>query len=362
MRILSQIDDPIFQGSASYSGLDRFFLRFIRDERDLPFIYLCLKITFTLIPSAIVLYSNVLEGWIWWAWAGLHLLLCVGYFLGPFTLMLHNTSHNPFFREEYGIGNKYIPWVIGPFMGQSPDLYFIHHMGMHHAEGNMPLDRSSTMPYQRDSFINFLEYYTRFMFIGIFELVDYLRSKKRFKMIPRAYFGELLFWTTCGLLAYFVNVGATMAVFILPIIMVRFGMMAGNWAQHAFVDADEPNNDYKSSITCINSRYNKICFNDGYHIGHHLIPSTHWTDMPTDFLQHKDEYARQQAFVFEGLDYFIIWALLMLKRYKFLASRLVNINGNTFASEEEAIAIMKQRLAKFTPEALAKFTPALPAA
>jgi len=53
--------------------------------------------------------------------------------------------------------------VIGPFFGETPESYFAHHLGMHHAEDNMPSDLSSTMKYQRDSFGDFMKYYSDFI-------------------------------------------------------------------------------------------------------------------------------------------------------------------------------------------------------
>jgi len=77
----------------------------------------------------------------------------------------------------------------------------------------------------------------------------------------------------------------------------RFGMMAGNFAQHAFVDAAQPENPYRNSLTCINSTYNRRCFNDGYHIGHHVKATRHWTEMPADFIANRERYAQEDAIV-----------------------------------------------------------------
>lgn len=354
MRDLPKITDPIFV-KKELKGLDSYFASKIRDERDLPFVYLMVKITFMLVPSAILLYSPLLPDTIWWGLAIFHLIMCIVILLGPYTLMLHNTSHRPFFKKEHEIWNKYIPWFLGPFMGQSPDLYFLHHMGMHHNEGNMPNDKSSTMPFQRDSFLDFLHYYIRFMIIGIIELVQYFFSKKRNALGIKAARAEFSYAIVLILLCVFLNLGATMAVFIVPLILVRLGMMSGNWGQHAFVDAENPSNDYTSSITCINSVYNQKCFNDGYHIGHHLVPNMHWTDMPVEFQENIQKYAQNKSLIFEGLDFHQVWIWLMLKRYDILARHLVNINGNTFKSDAEAIEIMKQRTKAFPKERLEFF-------
>jgi len=109
--------------------------------------------------------------------------------------------------------------------------------------------------------------------------------------------------------------------------------MMGNWAQHAFVDQDEPDNDYKNSITCINSSYNRQC-----HIGHHANPNMHWTDMPTDFLKNKQKDINNQAIVFEGLDYNQIWFFLVTKQY----ASFVDI-GNQFETQEDVVALLKSR-------------------
>ena len=119
-------------------------------------------------------------------------------------------------------------------------------------------------------------------------------------------------------------------------------MMAGNWAQHAFIDPNNPDDIYKNSITCINTMYNKQCFNDGYHIGHHLRPALHWTEMPTNFLQNLDKYRKNDVVVFTGLDYFQIWFLLMTKNYNYLSKKFVPLSDN-LTTKEAITAFLKSR-------------------
>ncbi len=342
MRNLTTIQDPVFQAT-SRSAVDQFFLKLIRDERDLPFIYLCLQIGLLVIPSAILLYTSLLTGWSWLLAAVLYLAL-VFYLAGPYTLMLHNTSHRKFAKKKYDWLNYYIPWVIGPFMGQSPETYFGHHIGMHHAENNMDDDKSSTLYYQRDSFRGFMRYFGVFLLIGMLELVDYFKLKNKRKLRRKVIRGEFSFILLC-LVLLFINWKATLVVFVLPLVILRFMMMAGNWAQHAFINLDDPANSYGNSITCINTVYNQRCFNDGYHIGHHLRPHMHWTEMPGYFLKNQDKYAEENVVVFEGLDYQQIWGLLMFKRYDKLASHFVNL-GDRFEDESAVIAFLKSRTRK----------------
>ena len=58
--------------------------------------------------------------------------------------------------------------------------------------------------------------------------------------------------------------------------------MTGNWPQHAFVDHEDCTNDYRTVVSFMNSVYNRRGFNDGYHLTHHLKPSFHCLDMPSN--------------------------------------------------------------------------------
>ncbi|KAA2244449.1 fatty acid desaturase [Chitinophaga agrisoli] len=342
MKTFTLLTDPVYtKPDRAYTSLQLFFRSLIRDERDLPFVYLTLKITFTMLPLAIIMYIPGVPGWLWWAAA-------IGYFAlnnfaykGPYGLMLHCTSHRCFFERKYNVLNHYLPWVLGPFFGQTPETYYSHHIGMHHPENNMPDDDSCTMYFQRDSLRGFARYFGSFFFAGIFHLARYFIKKNRKNLLIRSVRGEFLFVAMCVGLC-FINWPATLMVFILPFVISRIIMMLGNWAQHAFICAGEPANPYKNSITCINTSYNHQCWNDGYHIGHHLKPSLHWTEYPHHFTKTLDEYVKNEAVVFDGIHYLHVFAYLMLKRYDLLAKHFVNIGGR-FGSDEEVILFLKQR-------------------
>lgn len=348
----TEITDPTFDENKKFSALDQFFLKFINDKRDLPFIYLSLKITFLLTPGFVILMSNLLQGWQWWAAAVVYLLVMLAYLMPPFTLMLHNTSHNAFYKKEVGFMNNYIPWFLGLFFGQSPKTYFGHHIGMHHAENNLPIDDSSTMKYQRDSFIDFMKYYWSFIFLGILHLAQYFTFKKQTKNRTMVIRGELFYFVLMFVLAYFFRIDAVLLLMFMPMMIIRFAMMAGNWGQHAFVDKRTPGSSFRNTISCINSPYNHLCFNDGHHIGHHLHPNQHWTDMPANFVEEIPLMAENKCIVFQKLDFSMVWFWLMLKRYDVLEANFVNLE-NKFSSSEDVITFLKSRLEKFTKEELA---------
>lgn len=344
----AELTDPVYiKSDKPDSALQRFFKSLIRDERDLPFVYLTLELTLTLLPLAIILFTPV-PAYIWWPVALLYIFLNNFRYKGPFGLMLHCTSHRVFFEKKYGFMNHYLPWVIGPLFGQTPETYYSHHIGMHHPENNMPDDESSTMFFQRDSLRGFSRYLVAFFFTGVINLARYFIRKHRTKLLVRSVRGELLFIAMCVGLS-FINFGATFVVFILPFIISRVIMMVGNWAQHAFISAEEPDNSYKNSITCINTKYNHKCWNDGYHISHHIKPSMHWTEHPIYFKKTINEYVENDAIVFDGIHFLHVFIYLMGKRYDLLAKHFVNI-GERYSSDEEIIAFLKQRTRKISWE------------
>ncbi len=343
MKEFGIIHDPVFVKRDDYSAIDRFFISMIRDERDLPFVYLTLKITFIMLPVGLAMYFT--SGWMFGVLALAYFVINNFVFKGPFGLMLHCTSHRKWFKAKYELLNNYLPWVIGPFFGQSPETYYSHHIHMHHAENNLPDDLSTTMFFQRDSIREWFRYFWVFFWQGASDLVQYFWSRGRKKLSRKVAIGEGVFILMAIGLS-FVDFWATFMVFILPFLLSRIIMMMGNWTQHSFIDPSDPGNPFLNSITCINHKYNHKCWNDGYHISHHQRPHMHWTEHPVYFKKTIDQYVEHKALIFDGLDFLGVFFALMRGKYDFLADHLVNVNG-MFKDKEEAIALMKRRVKRF---------------
>jgi hypothetical protein len=334
------ITDPTYAPARDPGPFDRLAIKLINDPRDVPFVRLIVTLACLVLPFAVLFFWPGQFRW-WLAVPYLGLLL---YFVGPFILMLHNTSHTRLFKRKYAVLNYVVPWLLGPFFGETPETYLAHHVGMHHPENNLADDLSSTMKYQRDSVFGFAHYLGSFMLVGLFDLSGYFAKRKRWALFKRMLVGELSYYAIV-IGAFVVDWRAAIVVFVVPFVFTRSAMMAGNWAQHAFIDRNAPESAYGNSITCINTGYNRRCFNDGYHIGHHIKQTRHWTEMPADFDANRASYEKNGAVIFAGLDFFAVWVLLMLKRYTFLAKRVVQLGEERPIEEIEAM--LRERVRPF---------------
>lgn len=337
------IDDPTEAPTYGDGPLSRWCKGALHEARDEVFIRLTLKVIAIMSLAMLSLFGVLkwapVSGYVQLAAVAVYVTLWAWY-SAPVILMLHNTMHRPFIKRPKWM-NRAHPYVMSFFFG-IPTGYAEHHLGMHHVEDNTPDDLSSTQRYQRDSFLHFLHYFGRFFFFIIIELPLYLRRKRRFLMARRAVFGELGHAVVIGT-ALALDWRFGLVAFAFPTFAVRFLMMVGNWGQHAFLNTERKNDGLSNSITCINSGYNKRAFNDGYHIGHHMKANRHWTELPKDFMDNRERYAREGCIVFEGLDFFLVSILLWTGQWKVLARRYVRLDGQP-KSDEEVIALLKSRV------------------
>lgn len=347
----------------------------VRHETDVVFMtHLILYFT-TTIPSALLLFTHFT-----WFHGVLHLVMQVSY-TGTYTLMMHQHIHGRgVLNKDYAWFDMTFPYITDPLMGHTWNSYFYHHVKHHHVEGNGPDDLSSTIRYQRDDVWQFLQYVARFYLLVWFDLPLYFIRKSRPLFACKAAFWELSSYAFHYTM-WKINPRAALFVFLLPLAVMRFGLMIGNWGQHALVDRDEPDSDYRSSITLLDvpvslSRIfvtnrlssqqtftdlsvqsNRHCFNDGYHTSHHLNPLRHWREHPVAFLKAKHTYATNDALVFHNIDYLMMTIKLLSKDYEHLAKCMVPIGERQIRMTlEERAAMLKRHTTAFTEEEIqAKF-------
>ncbi|KAI5464067.1 hypothetical protein BGZ63DRAFT_350361 [Mariannaea sp. PMI_226] len=316
----------------------------VRHETDVVMLTHLIIYMTTSIPSTLYLFYNFT-----YPHAIFHVAMQF-YYVGAYTLMMHQHIHmRGVLNKKYSLLDKTFPFILDPMMGHTWNTYFYHHVKHHHVEGNGPDDLSSTMRYQRDDIFHFLHYVGRFYFFIWLDLPLYFLRKNRPIMAAKAAGSEFL---TYGFyyLTSLIDPRATLFAYLIPLFLLRFGLMVGNWGQHAFVDADQPDSDYRSSITLIDVPSNRYCYNDGYHTSHHLNPLRHWRDHPVSFLQQKHIYAKESALVFHNIDYLMVTFRLMIKDYETLAKCLVPMGDQIQLTMEGRIELLKKLTRKFTEE------------
>jgi Fatty acid desaturase len=223
--------------------------KIVRVDTDVVMLTHLLLYFTTSVPSALLLYRHFTytHGLLHW--------LMQSYYVGTYTLMMHQHIHmggilsksNPLLHAF----DTLFPYITNPLFGHTWNSYYYHHIKHHHVEGNGPDDLSSTIRYQRDSVPDFLHYVLRFMFFVWIELPLYFFRTGKYVLGAKAFFWEVGNYVVLAVLYKYVNARATTFAFLLPLLMLRIGLMVGNWGQHALVDEDEPTSDLRSSITLI---------------------------------------------------------------------------------------------------------------
>ncbi len=343
----------VVETTSWYPHVARYYFHpLLYDPRNDCFVLFIVLMLASVLPSAVWLMLD----FVWWR--GIVHVVLVLQFAGTFTAILHNTSHKK--MSPYAALNGVVQYLLAPLLGQTWNTYYFHHVKHHHVEDNGPNDLSSTLRFQRDSFADFCQYFLRFLFFVALELPVYFIKRAQYWNAFATFGGEVASFTIAGLATNY-NLFGGFFVFFIPLIIVRFGMMSGNWAQHSFIDPSDPKCNYKSSVTCVRHFYNKEAFNDGYHTSHHLNARRHWSEHPTHLIKELSTYYEKRPIVFQQLGFMNLWLLLMLHNYKRLAELYVHLGPESERpSESEIIALLKSRARAFTEQEVRHFYPTSP--
>ncbi|KAK2074768.1 hypothetical protein P8C59_008950 [Phyllachora maydis] len=296
----------------------------------------------TSVPSAVLLFYHFT-----WPHAIVHLLMQLWY-MPAYNLLMHQHIHQRgLLQPAFGSFDELFPYVLGPLMGHTWNSYYFHHVKHHHVEGNGPRDLSSTLRYRRDSAAHFAHYFAAF-FLGTWVRLPLYFARRR----QWANAARMFAWETASMALIAASVAARPrpAVFalLLPCMLLRLGLMLGNWGQHAFIDPDKPNSDFRSSLTLIDVTSGRHCFNDGYHTSHHLNSRLHWRQHPLSFMQQLDRYGQEHAIVLHNIDFLMIAIRLFMKDYEYLAKCMIPIGDQMKMNLQERMEYLRCRTRQFS--------------
>jgi len=320
---------------------DALFARYLNDPNDVIFTRTATDIAVFLVPFTVALF--LLPTWAVWIAGPLYLALLFVGFAARIVLALHAIAHRPLFKRKVRWADRVFTHVLPVLVGMPPFAYHAHHRMMHHRENVSESDLSGTAEYQRDHLGHFIHYWLRFAVFGYLHLVTWLFKRGERKVALRIIGFSLLGYASVGVLL-FLAPWPTLFALVIPYLLLRFFLMAGNWCEHAFVDVQEPTNSYRNSVCLVNTPFNHRAYNAGYHLVHHIVPGLHWTRHPAWLEDHLDELVQADSIVFSGISSNQqVWWRLMTRDYAYLARHLVDIGGRR-PSLDDKITFLKSRV------------------
>lgn len=180
----------------------------------------------------------------------------------------HNFIHNPFFHSK--ILNQAFSILNTLCLGIPQSLYRVHHLE-HHRHNNHPeKDESSTYKFGTNGQEENIFLYST---VGILRTPMgplYKSARKQSPLIVIELVSLILFVTILGLINWKLLLGYVVSSYILGQVFALWE----NYCEHHFADFNDRKRD---SVSCYNSLYNFLWFNNGYHQEHHFSPQVHWT-------------------------------------------------------------------------------------
>lgn len=251
-------------------------------------------------------------------------------------------DHRGFWKGSFQLFNEVCQWWIGPFYGIVPTSYSVSHLKIHHRWHNDVDDVHTNLDLDRTKFKSFLVYVPRFTlyWVGITPLALFLKRGER-RVALQGLYGVAAYYGVTALLLIWDPMFCVM-YWIFPHLEAIVGLAAISYLWHAFVEESDSGNQYVNSMTILNGHDN--IFNEDYHVVHHHHPSTHWTDIPEHFEQHKEKYAACTATIFTDTEQGMLIKWLFENNWDAMASHFVDLNGRLTHEEKKALIYRRLRV------------------
>lgn len=270
----------------------------------------------------------------------LHYICLYVFLFERFALGLHFATHR---KVANHVLINSLPHLVTPFFGIPCGLYRMHHILIHHKNGNEdPADISSTEMYQRDNWFHLFLYCFRFLFWSLLEIPWTMLQQQG---LYEAFKASLLIFVQVFLLYYcaMVNFVFFLWIFFLPAVTSPVLLAWGNWCQHIFIDQTQPSSPYSITYNVISSKMNQRTFNDGYHICHHLSPACHWYDLPLLFESKLQEHIDNRSLIFINSSFLHVGYCVMTQNYDELDNHFIFL-ADTNLTKKEREELLRERL------------------
>eukprot|EP00050_Salpingoeca_kvevrii_P006064 m.287215 g.287215 ORF g.287215 m.287215 type:complete len:443 (-) comp11730_c0_seq1:335-1663(-) len=233
----------------------------------------------------------------------------------------------------------WVQWIPGSIYGQVPNSYGVSHNKIHHRWHNDVDDVHTNLDLDRTDFYSFLVYVPRFTlyWMGVTPVLMFCK-RGEYTLALKQFYGMAFFY---GLVALAWSWDWSFSLFYLlfPNCEANLFLAGISYMWHAWVDPDDPTNQYINSVTILDGRDN--IWNEDYHVVHHHSPITHWTEMPAHFESHKHLYQKYQATIFRDTEEGEMLYWMFAKKWDTMAEHFVDLSGKMTHQEKKDLIVRR---------------------